>query len=200
MGARFLRRRPSPAMIVALLALFVAVGGGSALAAFVVSSNSQVAPNTIYGANKPSTANDNVVDDSLTGADIKEGSLAQVPTAAHAVNADKLGGKAASSYATHCGGTVRAAGFCVVGAKHASTTWFDATNDCASRGLKLPTVAQGMIIVPSGSTSDATWADAPFMEGGIVHAFTVANGGGLHAIFDQSADSTSAYYCVADAY
>ena len=43
-------------MVVACLALFVATAG-SATAAFVISSNSQIGPNTIYGANKPASAN-----------------------------------------------------------------------------------------------------------------------------------------------
>jgi hypothetical protein len=67
--------RPSPAMVVACIALFVALGG-TAMAALVVSSNSQIGPNTIYGANKPSTANDNIVNGSIAPADIKPGSLA----------------------------------------------------------------------------------------------------------------------------
>src|SRR3954454_19558770 len=71
---RLLRHRPSPAMAVALLALFVALGG-SAMAAFVVSSNSQIGPDTIYGANKPATANDNIVDGSIMAVDIAASSL-----------------------------------------------------------------------------------------------------------------------------
>ena len=71
---RRLLRRPSHATIVAYLALFFALGG-SAMAAFVVSSNSQIAPNTIYGANKPAGANDNIVDGSITALDIKPSSL-----------------------------------------------------------------------------------------------------------------------------
>src|SRR4051812_15577010 len=63
-------RRPSHGTVVAYLALFFALGG-SAYAAFVVSSNSQIGPDTIYGANKPASANDNVVNGSLTGADIR---------------------------------------------------------------------------------------------------------------------------------
>jgi hypothetical protein len=72
-------------MLVALLALFVALGG-TAAAAFVVSSNSQIAPNTIYGSNAPTGANKNVVANSLTGNDILESSLARVPSATSALN------------------------------------------------------------------------------------------------------------------
>jgi hypothetical protein len=127
--------RPSPAMVVACLALFVALSG-SAMAAFVVSSNSQIGPNTIYGANKPSSANDNIVDSSITAADIKqnsigtgriqdksllasdlanntltgaqinEGTLAQVP------NSGALGGIAASDYGQYDHSTFVAASDC----------------------------------------------------------------------------------------
>src|SRR2546421_3406863 len=62
--------------VVAYLALFVALGG-TAVAA------------------KPLITGADVQDDSLTGADILESSLGQVPSAA---NADSLGGTAASSY------------------------------------------------------------------------------------------------------
>ena len=76
-------RRPRHATVVAYLALFIALGGGTALAAFVVSSNSQIGPNTIYGHNAPAGANVNVNLDSVTGADVKEGTLARVPSAAN---------------------------------------------------------------------------------------------------------------------
>src|SRR3954452_150646 len=95
-------RRPSHGTVVAYLALFFALGG-SAYAAFVVSSNSEIGPDTIYGANKPASANDNIVansvagtdldfdsvgtgkviDNSLTGADINESSLGKVPSASN---------------------------------------------------------------------------------------------------------------------
>jgi hypothetical protein len=128
-------RWPSPAMVVACLALFVALSG-SAMAAFVVSSNSQIAPNTIYGSNKPASANDNIVDgsingaditskgipggritdksltaadlapDTLTGAQINEGTLARVPDSA------ALGGIAASDYGQYDHSTFVAASDC----------------------------------------------------------------------------------------
>lgn len=62
--------------VVAYLALFVALGG------------------TAFAA-KPLLTGADIQDDSLTGADVLESSLGQVPSAA---NADSLGGTAASSY------------------------------------------------------------------------------------------------------
>src|SRR3954453_5848594 len=62
-------------MVVACVALFVALGG-SAMAAYVVSSNSQVGPGTISGSTPPSGAHDNIIDGSISSADIKLNSLA----------------------------------------------------------------------------------------------------------------------------
>jgi hypothetical protein len=107
--------------VVAVAALFVSLSG-TAWAAFVISSNSQVAPHTIAGNNAPAGGNKNLIAgsvgtadlhpgavtatvlgtnavtgakvaaDTLTGADVKESTLGAVP------NANKLGGKPASDY------------------------------------------------------------------------------------------------------
>lgn len=70
---RIAANRPSPAMLVALIALFVALGGTS-IAAFKLKANSvgskQIKPNA------------------ATGADVNESSLAKVPSAASADNAN----------------------------------------------------------------------------------------------------------------
>jgi len=104
-------RRPSAALVVAVLALFVSLSG-TALAAVVITSNHQVAAHTIAGANGPAGDNKNLVpgsvgspdlhsnavtsaavaNDSLTGADVKESTLGIVP------NASKLGGLASSAF------------------------------------------------------------------------------------------------------
>jgi hypothetical protein len=58
----------------AALALFLVVTGGTALAAFVVRSNSDVKPNTISGANRPAgVANDNIFPGAIGGSDIAPG-------------------------------------------------------------------------------------------------------------------------------
>src|SRR5262245_20168376 len=62
--------RPSPAMAVALLALFVALGG-SAMAARGLITGAQIKDGSVTGAD--------IADDSLRGADVPESSLAQAP-------------------------------------------------------------------------------------------------------------------------
>src|SRR6266480_1819761 len=78
-----LRSRLTYANLISTLSLFLVLGGGTALAAYVVGSNSQIGPNTIYGHNAPAGANKNVFADSLTGTDVKESTLAMVPSAAN---------------------------------------------------------------------------------------------------------------------
>jgi hypothetical protein len=67
-------RAPSPALLVALLALFLSVGG-TALASLIITSNSQVAAHTIAGAKAGSGVNQNVIPGSLAGSDLANGTL-----------------------------------------------------------------------------------------------------------------------------
>jgi hypothetical protein len=95
------RFRPSPAMVVACIALFVALGGVAA-GAVIITSNSQVGRGTISGHKPPSGKHPNIIagsvngadvaNDSLGGAKIVESRLGTVPNATHAANADALGG------------------------------------------------------------------------------------------------------------
>jgi hypothetical protein len=89
---RQLLHRPSPAMVVALIALFVAVGGG-AYAAVKLPRNSvgtpQLKKNAVTGRKIKANAvsGSKVANDSLTGKDIRESSLGKVPSAVTADNA-----------------------------------------------------------------------------------------------------------------
>lgn len=85
------RFRPSHAVVVAYLALFVALGGTATAVTYVVSSNSQIGPNTISGHKPPTGDHANVIagsingqdvaDNSVRGADVVESSLGEVPSA-----------------------------------------------------------------------------------------------------------------------
>ena len=66
--------RPAHATIVAYLALFVALGG-TAAAAFVVTSNSDIGPGTVSGGNPPSGDHSNIIAGSVAAADIKPNSI-----------------------------------------------------------------------------------------------------------------------------
>jgi hypothetical protein len=111
----WMRARLSYANVVATLALFVALGGSAAAAAFIVSSNSQIGPATIYGANAPAGKNKNVVGKSIGAGDLGSGAVindrlapdavTQGKIAAGAVVAGKLG-NAAVAQANLAGGAV----------------------------------------------------------------------------------------------
>jgi hypothetical protein len=81
--SRKLRYWPSPAMVIGGVALAIALGGTSYAAVTALPSNSvgtkQLKRNAVIGSK--------VKNDSLTGADVLESSLAKVPTAANADNA-----------------------------------------------------------------------------------------------------------------
>ena len=98
---QWLRSRLTYANVMSTVAVFLVLGGGTALAAYVVSSNSQIGPGTISGHKPPTGKHANViagsvngtdiaanavgtnkvVDNTLTGTDIDESSLGEVPSA-----------------------------------------------------------------------------------------------------------------------
>ncbi|MBV9605906.1 MAG: hypothetical protein JO027_12385 [Solirubrobacterales bacterium] len=74
------RRRPSAAMVVALVALIVASGGTAVAASQLVSGDSLIKKNSLSG--------NRLRNRSVAGSKIKLGSLGTVPRAAHAATAD----------------------------------------------------------------------------------------------------------------
>jgi hypothetical protein len=60
------------ANVASLIALFIALGGGTAFAAYVVSSNSQIGPGTVSGHSPPAGKHPNIIPASVNGADVKD--------------------------------------------------------------------------------------------------------------------------------
>ena len=91
---RFKRARPSPAMVVALIALFVALGG-VAYAANTVGSSDVIDESLLSQDLKDGqgVTGDDVAADSLTGADVAESTLGKVPSS------DKLDGLDSTAFA-----------------------------------------------------------------------------------------------------
>ena len=134
--------RPSPAMVVAVIALITALSG-SAYAALGKNSvgprqlkaqavtTGKIANNAVNGAK--------IANGSLTGADINVGALGTVPTAtdaAHAANADTVSG-----HAVACpGGTILIRGICFDAASNGPVSSVtQAADGCAAKGGYLPT-------------------------------------------------------------
>ena len=85
------RRRPSPAMLVAIIALVIAASGTAVAASHLVDGDSLIKKDSLSG-NRLRHA-------TLTGKQIKLSSLGEVPSAKTAANAQELGGHPASAYA-----------------------------------------------------------------------------------------------------
>jgi hypothetical protein len=87
------KRLPSPPMIVACLALFIALSAGAAadLPGIGVVNSGDIKNNTIRGKDirNGTVRGNDVKDDSLTGADVLESGLGTVPNASHADSAGR---------------------------------------------------------------------------------------------------------------
>jgi hypothetical protein len=72
---RHISRHLTYANVMVTLLAFIVLGGGTALAAYVVSSNSQIGPGTVSGHKPPSGKHANVIAGSINGQDVLENSL-----------------------------------------------------------------------------------------------------------------------------
>jgi hypothetical protein len=106
---KVLGRRPAPATVIALVALFVALGGTSYAALVITGKNIKNGSITGKDIKNSTLTGKKVKNRSLTGSDIKSGSitgkqiaeskLGTVPSANNANNATQLGGKPATAFA-----------------------------------------------------------------------------------------------------
>lgn len=88
---QLIRRRPSAAMVVAIVALVVAASGTAVAASRLVNGDSLIRRDSLSG-NRLRNA-------TVTGKQIRLSSLGEVPSAKTAANAEALGGHPASAYA-----------------------------------------------------------------------------------------------------
>jgi hypothetical protein len=84
-----LRSHLTYANVMATLAVFLVLGGGTAMAAYVITSNSQVAPDTISG-HGGSAANKNIIAGSVNATDLAPAAVTKDKIASKAVTAGKL--------------------------------------------------------------------------------------------------------------
>jgi len=66
-----LRSHLTFANVASLIALFIALSGGTAFAAVIITSNSQVAQGTISGHHPPSGKHPNIISNSVSGSDVQ---------------------------------------------------------------------------------------------------------------------------------
>ena len=153
------RHRLTFANVISVIALFVALGG-TAIASVIITSNSQVAQNTISGHKPPSGKHANIIAGSINGADIADRSgvdTCQTPLLA--------------KFGPICAGS-----------DGAERQWQPAAVYCAGHGLRLPSIgeAQSLAInydVPGVSSGEYFWTDALDDNGSGYHPLIVAESG-----------------------
>jgi hypothetical protein len=144
------RFRPSAAMIVACIALFVALGGTATAVTYVVSSNSQVGPGTISGHKPPGGKHPNIIAGSINGTDIADQS-----------GVDTCRAPLTAKYGPIC-----------VGSDGTSRTFKAAQAYCVQYGLRLPSFSEAVSLatnydVPGVGAGELFWTDAYFFESDI---------------------------------
>ena len=123
-----MRKRPTPAMAVALVALFVSLGG-SAVAGIELARNSVGSAQIRAGAVGSSELRSNAI----TGAKVLDGSLS---------GADLRGTVPAAGAAVCPSGTSPLAAVCIEDGLRAPAKLADAIKACGSAGRRLPTVSE----------------------------------------------------------
>lgn len=94
---RRVRSRLTYANVMVTILAFLVLGGGTALGAFVVSSNSQVASGTISGHKPPSGKHSNIIAGSVNGTDLATGAVTSGKIGTSAVSMGKLAGNSVNS-------------------------------------------------------------------------------------------------------
>ena len=209
-GSRKRIGRPSPAMVVAVVALIAALGG-SAVAAHhgrhkVKLPKNSVGPRQLKrkAVTTGKIANNavnsaKVANGSLTGSDINLGALGKVPAAARADaagNADTLGGHAAACPA----GAILVRGVCFDSAPGPVVSDVKTAADtCAAKGGFLPTPMElysvrGLINLGTGVGADRVFTDSYYGNTqGSKYGTVVIDGTG--AISEQEVTSPARYVC-----
>jgi hypothetical protein len=183
--------RPSPAMIVACLALFAALGG-SAYAALKIDTDEikseavtspKIAKRTIKG--------NRVAGDTLKGNKIQEDTLGTVPEAR---DADAVDGK----HADCDGGRILFIGECWDNAPRAAQTWIPAARTCTSEGGRLPSADELRGFQQAGNTlagtSEYTNDITEVPSEDTAHVVIVSNAGSLN--FTNGATDPKGFHCV----
>ena len=139
---QWIRSHLTYANVVATLALFLVIGGGTALASYVVSSNRQVGPGTISGHHPPTGKHANIIAGSINGKDI----------------ADRSGVDTCQTPLTKKFGPICA------GSDGQSRTWQQAYDYCRNLGLRLPSIGEAAALatsydVPGVTPAGYFWTD-----------------------------------------
>ncbi len=164
---------------IALCALFFALGG-TAGAAVMITSNGQVAANTISGHQPPSGKHANLI--------------------AGSVNASDLANSVKSSIKVHCPAGLQQGGdLCFDPSPRAATTWFAAMSTCAGKGIRLASPAElTEIFDHTGAPQPYEWTDSSYENGANAYVTMVGDTSSRQLIFEPNQLSgTAPFRCIA---
>jgi len=188
-----MKLRPSPALVVAVLALVVALGGTSYAAAKIGSPD--IKNNSIKSTD--------IKDNSLKGKDVKDGSLDGKDVADGGLTgADVADGSLTRADLTlKCAPTDQAvAGVCIDTVATGPTSYFDALKDCDSKGGRLMTYPEFLllrnrpgVVWANGTLNQFEFIDFVDRSGANVFPVAVDFGGGA---FGDSAAQSFWHRCV----
>jgi len=218
--------RHSPALVIAVIALFVALGGsvyaakkakldGRAIRAKSIPGN-RLKPHSI-AANRlmPGVVGSTPASGPLTGADINELTLGQVPSATHADSADTaqsaidaqtalnavnaVNAKTINGHSVGClPGTQPFAGACWESSASSAVDAPTAARKCAARGGTLPEALQLAAFAEEPSVnldSDDEWSsDIPAISGEDAYSVTTVSASSV--VFRDLSTKSHAYRCV----
>jgi hypothetical protein len=185
---RRIRRHLTYANVMVTILAFVVLGGGTALAAYVVSSNSQIGPGTVSGHKPPSGDHANVIAASINGQDVADNSLRGADIA------DRSGVDTCQTPLT-----IELGAICA-GSDGGARNWNLAEKYCAGYGLRLPTLAEARTLainydVPGVSDTQDFWTDEEVYQFNDFRAEVVAENGLLFTSPESDDDQT---VCVTD--
>ena len=196
--------RPSPAMVVAVVALVAALSGSAyaALGKNSVGTRQLKAKAVTAGkiANNAVTSA-KVAQNSLTGSDINLTALGTVPSATNAAtagNANTVGGHAAACPS----GTTLIRGVCFDAASKGPAPSLTAAEDaCAAAGGTLPSPmllysTRTVLNLGTGAGVDRMFTDSYYSAQGTGSNYTTIVLDGTGRLFEQSVDAEAKYYCV----
>jgi hypothetical protein len=172
MDPRKARRRPSPALVISLIALFASLGGTSYAVATGSVDSREIKNNTVRS--KDIRNNDirgkDVRNGTLTGSDINEPSLGEVPRASSAASADNAGA--------------------VNGIRIAKVA-FNAPAGTAAR----PILSAGGLVLRAACDASAhlNVTARTTAAAARIFAFGIADGGGPHALADPDFRTTHTF-------
>jgi hypothetical protein len=128
-----IRERLTYANVMSTLAVVIALGG-TATAAVIVSSNNQIAGNTISGHQPPQGDHPNIIQSSINGKDVARESL----TGADIANDNPEGTGSPPIQTCQPVRLDRYGRICADDTDAQLRDWFEANDYCAARGLRLP--------------------------------------------------------------